>query len=498
MKAQILFSVLFLFVITRSVLAQDFSQPNKTVLPEHPLTKFIKIFENISEEQTTFKAANNNYQLNSVEQQVWDTDSWVSYLKTENTYQAGKRAESRGYFTPEPGGSWELDSKELYDYTDGLLTSYTLEGISENERTTGERTLFTYQVSNGAILPQTIISQYWKEEFEDWVNEDRTTIQVENGKIVGGSYDGWDDIDTWDEVERFTLEEVDGDLVETTFNYDFTTEEWVNYEQIVYSDFTSADLYGQVMQFYEQIDGYSLFFLFTMLPDFTSYEWIGDGESGSWAATERQHTAPSTELENGATSAHILSMENNVGEPEEWMTVYQILVGVNDNGQPVAMSFYSQMDEDESMELQKILTEEYMYNSNELLEEVLKSGSWDNFIFFKQQQDMHATGRAVLTWGDVATSIDPVEQPLSFRLNAAYPNPFNPSTVIPYQMASATGVKIQVFDMLGRNVATLVNEFMPAGNHTVRFDGSGLSSGVYMIRFTTANVQQTRSVSLIK
>ncbi len=498
MKAHLLLSVLLFSVITTSVLAQDRSQANNTVQPEHPLTKYFPIFENIREKQAALKTANENFQLNSVEQQVWNTDSWVSYLKTENTYQAGKRAESRGYFIPEPGESWEMHNRETYAYTEDLLTSYTLEGIAENERTTGERSLFTYQESGGVTLPQTIILQYWEDEFEEWVNEDRTTILVENGKIVGGTYDEWDDIDTWEEVERFTLEEVDGDLVETTFNYDFATEEWVSYERIVYSDFTSADLYGRVMQFYEQIDDYSLFFLFTMMPDYTSYEWMDDGESGSWVATERQVTAPSTELENEATSAYILSIEYNVGEPEEWTTAYQVLVGVNDSDRPVAMSFFSQMEEDESMELQKILTEEYMYNSNDLLEEVLKSGSWDNFTYFKQQQDNHATGRAVLSWGEVATSIDPGEQPLSFRLNAAYPNPFNPSTVIPFQMATASGVKIQVFDMLGRNVATLIDEFMPAGNHTVQFDGSGLSSGVYMIRMVAPGIQQTRNVTLLK
>jgi hypothetical protein len=65
-------------------------------------------------------------------------------------------------------------------------------------------------------------------------------------------------------------------------------------------------------------------------------------------------------------------------------------------------------------------------------------------------------------------------------------------------MATASDVNIQVFDMLGRNVATLVDEFRPAGEHTVRFDGSGLSSGVYMIKMVSPGLQQTRSVTLLK
>jgi len=112
--------------------------------------------------------------------------------------------------------------------------------------------------------------------------------------------------------------------------------------------------------------------------------------------------------------------------------------------------------------------------------------------------ELPVVGRVLLTWGDVTTSVEPVTNPVSFRLNQAYPNPFNPSTVIPFQMGAASVVKIQVFDMLGRNVATLVDDVMPAGNHTVRFDGSGLSSGVYMVRMVASGLQQTRSVTLIK
>jgi hypothetical protein len=192
------------------------------------------------------------------------------------------------------------------------------------------------------------------------------------------------------------------------------------------------------------------------------------------------------------------SIEYTSGEPEEWIPAFEVLVGYNENNRPAGLSFYLDADESEAVDLQKVYSESYQYSSNDLLEMVLKFGSLNITDPFKITSDDQATARTLLSWGDVTTSINLEEQPLGFRLNAAYPNPFNPSTVIPFQLATASEAKIQVFDMLGRNVATLVDEFITAGNHTVRFDGSGLSSGIYMIRLTVPGSQQTRSVALVK
>jgi hypothetical protein len=64
-----------------------------------------------------------------------------------------------------------------------------------------------------------------------------------------------------------------------------------------------------------------------------------------------------------------------------------------------------------------------------------------------------------------------------------FPNPFNPSTNISYQLPEAARVTLKVYDMLGREVAKLVDREVVAGNHTATFDGSRLSSGIYFVRF---------------
>lgn len=91
-----------------------------------------------------------------------------------------------------------------------------------------------------------------------------------------------------------------------------------------------------------------------------------------------------------------------------------------------------------------------------------------------------------------------VEQPTEFSLNQNYPNPFNPSTVISYELAVNSDVSLKVFDMAGREVATLVNSRQNSGNHQVTFDASNLASGVYMYRLNAGGEVFIKKMLLIK
>jgi hypothetical protein len=88
--------------------------------------------------------------------------------------------------------------------------------------------------------------------------------------------------------------------------------------------------------------------------------------------------------------------------------------------------------------------------------------------------------------------------PDQLELQQNYPNPFNPATVIPAQWPIATNVRLMVFDMLGREVATVADGRFPAGHHEFTFDGTGLSSGTYYYRLETAASVHTRSMQLIR
>ncbi|MEW5797564.1 MAG: T9SS type A sorting domain-containing protein [Bacteroidota bacterium] len=83
---------------------------------------------------------------------------------------------------------------------------------------------------------------------------------------------------------------------------------------------------------------------------------------------------------------------------------------------------------------------------------------------------------------------------VNFFLSQNYPNPFNPSTVISYQLPVTSNVTLKIFDMLGREVATLVNEGKSAGSYDVTFDAKNLSSGIYFFQMRAGEFAQTKKL----
>lgn len=81
---------------------------------------------------------------------------------------------------------------------------------------------------------------------------------------------------------------------------------------------------------------------------------------------------------------------------------------------------------------------------------------------------------------------------------ANYPNPFNPTTVISYGLHTGGLVTLRVYDILGREVRTLVNGYQDSGIHTATFDGSNLSSGIYFCRLTAPGSTQVKKILLMK
>ena len=88
--------------------------------------------------------------------------------------------------------------------------------------------------------------------------------------------------------------------------------------------------------------------------------------------------------------------------------------------------------------------------------------------------------------------------PVKYDLQQNYPNPFNPTTKIRYSIVNPDVVKIKIYDVLGREVKTLVNEFKQAGSYEVQFNASNLASGIYLYRIESGNFVQTKKMILLK
>ena len=88
--------------------------------------------------------------------------------------------------------------------------------------------------------------------------------------------------------------------------------------------------------------------------------------------------------------------------------------------------------------------------------------------------------------------------PKEYALAQNYPNPFNPSTIINWEMPQAGLVTLKIYDVLGREIVTLINEELNAGNHEATFNASGISSGIYFYQLKANNYIQTKKMILMK
>ncbi len=112
----------------------------------------------------------------------------------------------------------------------------------------------------------------------------------------------------------------------------------------------------------------------------------------------------------------------------------------------------------------------------------------------------HRTSQMDTLIFDNAVSVEEISDaiPGSYELFQNYPNPFNPATKISFALPNSGLVQLKVFNLLGQEIVTLVNEEKPAGNHSINFDASNLPSDVYLYKLQAGNFVQTRKMVLLK
>ncbi len=105
-----------------------------------------------------------------------------------------------------------------------------------------------------------------------------------------------------------------------------------------------------------------------------------------------------------------------------------------------------------------------------------------------------------LTARELATSVEqiPSSVPKEFHLDQNYPNPFNPTTTIQFALPQRSNVTLKLYDILGRRVATLVDEELEPGVHKVNFDAEDLASGVYFYRIQAEAFVRTKKLMLLR
>ena len=127
---------------------------------------------------------------------------------------------------------------------------------------------------------------------------------------------------------------------------------------------------------------------------------------------------------------------------------------------------------------------------------------------YAEEDGLYIDDVEIFSFSDEALSVnDNLEVPKEYLLSQNYPNPFNPSTKIIYSIPFALGLKhasplqntvLKVYDILGREITTLVNKVQSAGNYEVVFDGKELPSGIYFYRIQSGNFTNSKKMLLLK
>jgi hypothetical protein len=90
------------------------------------------------------------------------------------------------------------------------------------------------------------------------------------------------------------------------------------------------------------------------------------------------------------------------------------------------------------------------------------------------------------------------ELPQTFRMGQNYPNPFNPTTTIPIELAGDGYIRLEIYDITGRRLETLLNEYRPAGRHEITWTATRYASGVYLYHLITPETTHTQKMILMK
>ena len=107
------------------------------------------------------------------------------------------------------------------------------------------------------------------------------------------------------------------------------------------------------------------------------------------------------------------------------------------------------------------------------------------------------SGKTIYSY--IPTEVEQFEGEVStYSLSNNYPNPFNPSTTIKYQIPELSFVTLKVYDVLGNEIATLVNEEKPIGNYEIVFNATDLTSGVYFYQLQAGSFVETKKMILMK
>jgi hypothetical protein len=414
--------------------------------------------------------------------QVWNESEWVDNEETRYTYNGEYPATET--ISSWNGSEW-MPARKItfmkgdYDQIETIIEeSYA--GNGQYEPAERYRLIYGYSWSSGELTLFHIEYDVWMGS--DWEKVSRDSFDytfIEDDFYMTGWTGAHHDGNTWVQDQKYEMTVYGEDLKQTDYMW---TGEWTPVARTIYMDTRMADMAEISARIEEQASTYlSLPLLMAELPDFYEQEL----QDNIWVFVSRTERYVTYDWSNGQMlqqKIEILEWDHHLWIPQ---TAY--VIDYDENVKPFRAGIDFPMEE----EFYRFTEDVFEYNDRGLLNAAslsINSGEELSNIF-----------KRVYVWDGTGTSIgDGPELPDSFNLGNAYPNPFNPTTVIPYETGVAGQVTIRVYDILGRLVSTLYNGPQSAGKHQVRFDAAGLTSGKYLVRMEAPGYSQTRAITLLK
>lgn len=382
-------------------------------------------------------------------------------------------------------GVWVISGKYTYTY-DGSghclteISEQVLDSLLENYN----KNIYTYDDSGNLVE---ILLGYWSYDFNDWLYDIKRIYAYDNsGNILTDLEESWADSTGWQNLYRYTHTYDNSGNCLTSLTEAWADNNWVN-----------------------------------------SYRYTGtydnSGNNLSWAA-EKWKDNNWINLDRFIytydNNTNCLSENYDMWYYDNWANYYRY-INSYDNFNNLLTSLYQQPEYIGRLPVNWINGKKYNYtydNTGRTIQ--AESFSWDNnswapfngsltILFDENMEEYHFSASHLDVTYTKISSVGVDEKninSLSFRLEQNYPNPFNPTTRISFSIPEsplsrgAGGVltSLKVYDILGNEVATLVNEYKAPGNYEVKFDGSSLSTGVYIYRLTAGSFTSTRKLMILK
>mgnify|MGYP001240497495 FL=1 len=451
-----------------------------TIQPFPQQEDFQKFIENKlnSRTLTTYEKVNSEFLLTQSLEQEWINSAWQNVSRSTTSYDSS----STGYLiTTEiwDNNQWVNESQLWYVYNENdLVTEEVIKTWVDPNWVNSERYLYEYDTNENVTVET---SQSWNAT--EWVNSNRYVYTFVNNVLTEELYQQWN-VSDWIDVDRYQYTYVNNNLTET-----------------LYQQFNSAwDNVELIQNFYDNQNN---------IIETLNKRW----ESGNWFLEERN----THQYSNGNLT--VVTMQ------EGWIDTIWTNIGLytkNYNSNNFLIEYISQYWHSLNGWINQQRWVITPTTDNKFLEWVTQfwqNNNWENFSRLISTYDANGneTVFAWEMWENSAwqnhvqilfsyTLVSSVEEDLLNKLNYSlsqnYPNPFNPNTVISYQLLVSGDVTLKIYDVLGNEIATLVNEFKPAGKYEIDFQSavgnSQFASGVYFYQLKTGNYLETKKMILLR